>query len=456
LNKKDRNDIELQVAAVILAQQLGPRSQAQVAKELSKLFNGQRGPDRGAFDNARVSHLLRFAVDGKLARPPSTVELIEGDATATWQRKFEATLQSQLGIQTIQEALDRFCATNQSPTRPRVIVVPGSVERPRPDQATSEYAGNAARTALQLLQGWVEANKGPLRLGMTWGAQLHYVVVAANNILTSGAYSFRTAEHSVMPLVGLPLGGRRTDILSSSEIAHSLAKKMSPDSGNDASDDYDLQLVPAYLPETEFSDNRLSTLYHLLNLTTGWSKIFGSNHMTHRSDNPPTVNAPAVYDCNFIWSSVSDIGEPFGFTVFRQEALFPFARGEKDSTDDELRPAADCGGIPLWDGTKLGNRDTLEASFRRRWTGIRRSQWQYCVRQGTSYIDKFNLVCGAVLFAPTAAKAKPVLYAIRDGLVNILILGQPCAAELMRLLSSHADGFGTVGVRSQPTPSAPL
>src|SRR5688572_18280572 len=134
-----------------------------------------------------------------------------------------------------------------------------------------------------------------------------------------------------MPLVGLPLGAHRGDTMSSSEIAKYLAS-----AGASSSDEYDLQLVPAYFPETAFSARDLPALYKLLSLMRGWSRVFGEKHMTQPAHEAASVNVPEVLECDFIWSSISDINEPFGFSGSRRDALAPFA--DHATRKDSSRP----------------------------------------------------------------------------------------------------------------------
>lgn len=427
MSNRDETDSEVQVAAVVLSQQFGMRSQAKIATELQKRYR-----DRGAFDNARVSRLCKYAVNNKLAIAPSTVRLVAGPNTARWRKMFDDTEQAFLRLAEIQSEVDNFCHVHAVPVTPAVVVVPGDVTKPS-NAATSQFAENAANIALKYLKDWSSVNSGRrLRLGVTWGTQLHYAAIAATNALRGGYLS--NVALSVMPLVGLPIGGHRSDIMSSSEIARALSRRPRTAEINDAGEEYDLQLVPAYLPEKEFTEAHLEGLYRLLNLTQGWTRIFGPKHMTQQSHERPTVNAPEVFDCNFIWSSVSNLHEPFGFTMSKQRSLFPFADNRTRNPAQATRPVADCGGIPLWDRSEPAYRSNLERSFNRRWTGIKREQWQDCVKNGAQTLNKDNVVSGAVLFAPTAEKALPVLHAIRDRLANVVMLGRPCTDKLLEIL----------------------
>jgi hypothetical protein len=147
-------------------------------------------------------------------------------------------------------------------------------------------------------------------------------------------------------------------------------------------------------------------------------------------------NAGEIFKCNFIFSSVSDISEPFGFSAIRRDPLAPFTpRGARKSAANE-QPIADCGGVPLWKEQHSRRATVLEASFTRRWTGIRRHQWRDCVERGFRAFEQSKAMAGAILFAPTRQKAEPVLFAIRDGLANVVVLGRPCAMEVLQILKN--------------------
>jgi hypothetical protein len=440
MSGRDKDDKELQVAAVKLSETPGLKSQKDVAERLKRLY-----PDRGAFDAARVCRLCAQAVAGGLAIPPSTARLRSTPEVQELLKRVGQAEREFLLSEPLESELQEFCKKH-GVRRPINIVVPGEVDRPS-ESAWSEFSGNAAAVAVEHLNRWAEKHKHEtLYLGVTWGKQLHHLALA---MIRGQIEKGRVAgvPIAVMPLVGLPIGGHRSDVLSSSEIARSLSNAVVRASklrtGNDGHE-YDLQLVPAYLSENIFSDRELPPLYRLLGLIDGWTKIFGAGYMPPKSGARMVGNAGEISKCNFILSSVSDITEPFGFSVSRRDPLAPFTTENTRNSRNHPQPVADCGGIPLWREQDQKKAASLEVSFGRRWTGIRRRQWQDCVERGfrrfgdsKSTANETKSMTGAILFVPTAQKAEATLLAIRDRLANIVVLGRPCAEEMLRILKTE-------------------
>lgn len=230
-----------------------------------------------------------------------------------------------------------------------------------------------------------------------------------------------------VPMVGLPLGSHRDGVMTSSQIADTMNKTLS--SYRQASE-FDLQLVPAYFPEGDISANDLPALYKLLRLLGGWERVFGNLHMTEPNSN--TSNG-VIASLDFIWSSISSANRPFGFSRGGRNVLSPFPGSER------IRPVADCGGIPLWNNPSIEEVIGLERNFQGRWTGVRREQWRACVERGFAGSGRDGRMAGAVVFAGAEDKAESSLLAVRDGLVNVLMLGLPCADCMLTLL--RRQGF---------------
>jgi hypothetical protein len=445
MSGRDWQDSELQVAAVKLWEGLylcdsEKKGQKDVAEKLTRLY-----PNRGAFDAPRVSRLCKHAIARGLATAPSTARLKSTIEVEELLKRVAQAEREFLLSGPLESELQKFCKKHEV-REPITIVVPGEVDRPS-DSPWSEFAGNAAAVAVDHINRWAEKHKRETQyVGVTWGKQLHYLAVA---MMRGQIEKDRLAgvPIAVMPLVGLPIGGHRSDVLSSSEIARSLSNAIKQRTVNDGHE-YDLQLVPAYLSEKIFSDKELPPLYGLLGHIEGWTKIFGPAYMPPKSGARMVGNAGEISKCNFILSSVSDINEPFGFSVNRRDPLAPFTIENKRNPGKHSQPVADCGGIPLWSEQHQKKAVALEVSFGRRWTGIRRHQWQDCVEQGfrrfgdsKPAVKEPKSMTGAILFVPTAQKAEPTLLAIRDRLANIVVLGRPCAEEMLRILKGEKPSY---------------
>jgi hypothetical protein len=424
MSKRDENDGELQVAAISLWQQL--RKQDAVATELGRIYQ-DRG---GKFDVTRVCRICKYAVEGGLADEPPLTPVLRRtrDDVKQLERQFLDKKKVIENQSPIKRAVETYCDNLRLNNTPTILIAPGDV-KPSSSDPYSQFAKHAASIAIDYLIECCNAsrNRGKIRIGVTWGRQLYYI---ARAIQANHRDRINELQLSFLPLVGLPIGQQSNDTLSSNEISkllNSVLKKQIRDI------DYDLHLVPAYFPDTDFDDSELDTLHRLLCLMQGWRRIFSDQHMKSGAYESRQGD---VFECDFIWSSVSDIDEPFGLTD-RHDTLIPFTYPARGPLAPPLRPVADCGGIPLWHDNACESIKSLEEAFARRWTGIRRHQWLSCVDRGRRRsVDSRNST-GTVLIAPTADKAQSVLYALRDGLINILILGIPCADRLHTLIQEE-------------------
>jgi hypothetical protein len=425
----DNDNRELQVAAVKLwydgrSQDI---TQEQVAHRLREMY-----PEQGRFDKKRVHRLCQLAIGAKLADKPTPARLRDDNKIRKLIERVEAKEQFVQMTTTLDRHLDYFCQAGRFPHKPRIFIVAGAVEKP-PEDLVSQFAISAAACAVDLVNDWHAVNGGQRALvGVTWGRQPHLIGLAANATWEQARVRDRRA--SFIPLLGLPIGEHSAATLSSSEIARLLNGTALRGT---VLGDKDLRLVPAYFPRGVFEDDELPSLYKLLSIINGWTATFGLTHLDASKAN--AVNPGyEVNKCNFIWSSISDFGEPFGMSPGGPRAWIPFLDSSTTGSTTPELPVADCGGIPLWSDDARNNSDALELSFRRRWTGIRREQWMCCVDKGFARARHGNAVCGTAIFAPTQAKARSLLYAMRDGLANILVLGVPCAAKLLELLEGQS------------------
>ena len=170
-------NLELQVAALMLWQQYG--TQTRAALNLQALY-----PEAGSIDGPRISHLVDHAIQNGLADRPETVpRLRESSATVRELRqKVGAAEQFPSLVTPLAKGLATFCSRTAAAQMPHLLIVGGSID-PGPDGETSEYTKNAARRALAYVRQWAQENRlSVVKVGLSWGQQLHYLAKEAIKI----------------------------------------------------------------------------------------------------------------------------------------------------------------------------------------------------------------------------------------------------------------------------------
>jgi hypothetical protein len=301
---------------------------------------------------------------------------------------------------------------------PDVHVVPlGETAEPGPQFETfASHAALALRDLLEEVRG---------RVGVAWGSTIWHTTQALRSILPQRPFRERMPIEFV-PLCGDPLidSLERYADRTSSRIVSDLSKAVNGDEPRPAW----LGLVPAFIPRT-FKRNEIRVIDRLIDLAPQYPRIFGPRIAPSRP-----MPAPLAGDLHMIITAAGPSKRPLGFG--RNPLL--------GLTDAESRLLAeniygDIGGVllPRLSGAP-GKRDgeaaphPLVQELTRRWTGLKIEHLKACSTRAFS--DRSKSRPGVTLLSFGTSHVEVVLEAVRQGLVNHLVIGSDVEEAMAKAL----------------------
>jgi hypothetical protein len=301
---------------------------------------------------------------------------------------------------------------------PAVYVVPlGEVKEPGPQFETfAAHAAMALRDLLEEVGG---------RVGVAWGSTLWHTTQALRSILPQRPFRKRIPIEFV-PLCGDPLidSQERYADRTSSRIVSELSKAVNGDEPRPAW----LGLVPAFIPRT-FKRNEIRVIDRLIDLVPQYPRIFGPRIAPSRP-----LPAPIAGDLHMIITAAGPSKRPLGFG---RNPLLGLSDAESRRLAENIY--GDIGGVLLPRLTdtpgKKGHGPTphpLVQDLTRRWTGLKIEHLKACSTRAFSEPGKSRP--GVTLLSFGASHVEVVLEAIRQGLVNQLIIGSDLEEAMVKAL----------------------
>jgi predicted transcriptional regulator len=340
-----------------------------------------------------------------------------------WDALDAATGQEVRRIISHREIVDRLArlAREHEQPAPTVHVAPMGAAASAGAQFDT-FAGHAAM-ALRELLGDVT---GPV--GVAWGSTLWHTVQALRSILPQHPFRERIPIEFV-PLCGDPLidsqdSQERYADRTSSRIVSELSKAVNGDEPRPAW----LGLVPAFIPPA-FKPHEIAVIDRLIDLVPQYPRIFG-----HRIARSRTMRAPIAGNLHMVITAVGSSKRPLGFG---RNPLLGLNKAESERLAASIH--GDIGGVLLPRLTdrqgKKGRQavpDRLVQDLTRRWTGLKIEHLKECAARAFSEGSKSRP--GVALLSFGEGHVDVVLEAVRQGLVNHLIIGSDLEAAMVRAL----------------------
>ena len=345
-----------------------------------------------------VSRLLRDVQD-----------YIRIERTFHWDRLSPAIEQEVRRRMSHREIGDRVAhlAQEHGQPVPAVHVVPlGDVtESGAQFEMFAAHAAIALRYLLEEVRGLV---------GVAWGSTLWHTTQALRSILPQRPFRERVPVEFV-PLCGDPLidSQERYADRTSSRIVSELSKAVNGDELRPAW----LGLVPAFIPRT-FKRNEIRVIDRLIDLVPQYPRIFGPRIAPSRP-----MAAPIAGDLHMIITAAGPSKRPLGFG---RNPLLGLSDAESRLLADNIY--GDIGGVLLPRLTNAPGAKSPEPAphplvqeLTRRWTGLKIEHLKACSARAFSERSKSRP--GVTLLSFGASHVEVVLEAVRQGLVNQLIIG---------------------------------
>jgi len=309
---------------------------------------------------------------------------------------------------------------------PAVHVVPlGEVTERGPQFETfASHAAMALRDLLEEVRG---------KVGVAWGSTLWHTTQALRSILPQRPLRERIPIEFV-PLCGDPLidSQERYADRTSSRVVSDLSKAVNGDEPRPAW----LGLVPAFIPRT-FKRNEIRVIDRLIDLVPQYPRIFGPRIPPSRP-----IAAPIAGDLHMIITAAGPSKRPLGFG---RNPLLGLSDAESRLLAENIY--GDIGGVLLprlsgTPGTKGGEPapHPLVQDLIRRWTGLKIEHLKACSARAFSERSKSRP--GVTLLSFGSSHAEVVLEAVRQGLVNQLIIGSDLEEALAKALPHEGAGGG--------------
>ena len=286
------------------------------------------------------------------------------------------------------------------------------------------HAAEALRDSLEEVRG---------RVGVAWGSTLWYTTQALRSILPQRPFRERIPIEFV-PLCGDPLmdSHERYADRTSSRIVSELSKAVNGDEPRPAW----LGLVPAFIPRT-FKPSEIRVIDRLIDLVPQYPRIFGPRIPPSRP-----MPAPIAGDLHMIITAAGPSKRPLGFG---RNPLFGLSEAESRLLAENIY--GDIGGVllPRLSGTpeKKGGEPAphpLVQELTRRWTGLKIEHLKACSARAFSERSKSRP--GVTLLSFGASHVEVVLEAVRQGLVNQLIIGSDLEAAMAKALPQEGADTG--------------
>lgn len=257
--------------------------------------------------------------------------------------------------------------------------------------------------------------------GVTWGGMLSRVVAAQRAL--SIAPPWKQPPVEVIPLSGEPLGDSPTTF-SSSSIAHELGIIVNGDSYNARS----LAMVPAFVPDG-FTREQTAGVWRLIGLVKSHAGIFGP-HNSSRSPAPPLAAR-----LDMILTSVGSAQRPLGHGKGRL-----FETGNLKIRELRRLVVGDMGGVLFPRAHLTREQQAKLDAVAARWTGLTIEHLKACSRRAHDQPDPFGGPPGVVVICAGAERAPFLIEAVKQGVINHLIVDDELQEELDRLTQAGKAG----------------
>ena len=364
-----------------------------------------------------VSRLLRDVQD-----------YIRIERTFHWDKLPPATEQEVRRRMSHREIGDRVAhlAREHGQPVPAVHVVPlgDATESGAQFEMFAAHAAIALRDLLEEVRG---------RVGVAWGSTLWHTTQALRSILPQRPFRERVPIEFV-PLCGDPLidSQERYADRTSSRIVSELSKAVNGDETRPAW----LGLVPAFIPRT-FKRNEIRVIDRLIDLVPQYPRIFGPRIAPSRP-----MAAPIAGDLHMIITAAGPSKRPLGFG---RNPLLGLSDAESRLLADSIY--GDIGGVLLPRLTNAPGAKSPEPAphplvqeLTRRWTGLKIEHLKAC--SARAFAERSKSRPGVTLLSFGASHVEVVLEAVRQGLVNQLIIGSDLEEAMAEALPRGAAGEG--------------
>jgi len=280
-----------------------------------------------------------------------------------------------------------------------------------------------ATHAAMALRDLLEEVRG--RVGVAWGSTLWHTTQALRSILPQRPFRERIPVEFV-PLCGDPLidSQERYADRTSSRIVSELSKAVNGDEPRPPW----LGLVPAYIPRT-FKPHQIRVIEQLIDLAPQYPRIFGPRTKPSRP-----MPAPIADDLHMIITAAGPAKRPLGFG---RNPLLGLSDAESKLLAENIH--GDIGGVllprppgPPGDSAPEPQPHPLVLELTARWTGLRIEHLKACATR--AFAEQSKSRPGVALLSFGVSHAEVVLEAVRQGLVNQLIIGSDLEEVISRAL----------------------
>lgn len=291
----------------------------------------------------------------------------------------------------------------------------------------------APLTAVKTRQFLRELMKFPSPMaGLGWGRMLRCAVDQIHRSDFSGIRGKRPIR--CIPLWGGVWGAEipewtgdiftDRDRLSSSTLARDLETQLNKPGDQKGRRFHSLEAVPVMLPR-ELAEHK-TILFQYLNRVSAWGKIFGNHESGKLARN---TQRPLADRLQLILGAVGSPKTPGRFLtpeVLRNVLSEQDARRLLRVVDGDVlgvlmeKPGLDKTDRKFLDGIHDG------------WTGVREEHLRQCTEKASA-----GKAVGVVLYAIHKSRARPILSAIRRGIVSHLVTEMGLAVELKRLVEQE-------------------
>jgi DNA-binding transcriptional regulator LsrR (DeoR family) len=266
-------------------------------------------------------------------------------------------------------------------------------------------------------------------VGVTWGKSLDLLLAEAQKLRLARPLNSESAE--VIPLVGESLGAAFPTSRSSSALAQRFAAALINQDevqGRDGGTGkkikiHSLTMCPVFLP-VSFKKQEVAVVKELLAFVPSYREIFGDDDGDlgrHGLIRPPLAERVDV-----ILTSISKHGLPFGMG---DDSSFVKKIGLHILNDVLV---GDIGGLPLFrPSAEPAKRRKANDFYETHWLGLKQKHVYETARRARANIDG---PAGVIVVASGAERAIPIHEAVKNELINELIIDHDAANSLRMLI----------------------
>ena len=290
------------------------------------------------------------------------------------------------------------------------------------DRATcfEEFAKGAARVVESLLRQ-VQRNVGVAWGGTLWQTTLHLREVIENPWPSSDRIDF-------IPLCGEPLVDTEHAQAYADRTSSRIASELSRIVNGEEPRPVWLGAVPAFIPRA-FKKGERKVIDRLIELVPHYIRIFGPR------DQSKPRGRPVAEDLDMILTSAGDSEHPVGFGKGPLLQL-----SSEEMRDLAARIYGDIGGVLIAKpeiSKRSASSKNLVAELTDLWTGLKLEHLRNCADVAFSEHPNHHRRPGVTLLVFREGLADLVLEAVRQGLINHLIIGSGLEAEVEAKLDSR-------------------